>query len=221
MDMKEKWDFFICHASEDKEAVARPLASALIKIGFGVWFDEVSLTLGDSLSKSIDQGLSNSRYGIVILSPNFFSKQWPQRELNALATMEMVKNEKKILPIWHNVNSDYVSNFSPVLADKIGVPTSSGLDYIIKEVKRAFSVGAEESNDAVVINRFFKPIIDGLVIQLGDYSLKYIEGDKTTVIELQPRNNEALGRIIGKEGKTARALRTLLSATLALNYKKE
>lgn len=66
-----EWDLFISHASEDKEKIARPLAEALRKEGFKVWYDEFTLKIGDSLRRSIDYGLANSRYGLVILSPNF------------------------------------------------------------------------------------------------------------------------------------------------------
>jgi TIR domain len=82
---EHEWDVFISHASEDKEAIARPLAEALVNAGLKVWYEAFSLKLGDSLRQSIDRGLAQSRYGVVILSPNFFEKQWPQRELNGLS----------------------------------------------------------------------------------------------------------------------------------------
>lgn len=76
------WDVFISHASEDKEAVVRPMAAALVQAGLRVWYDEFTLTLGDGLRESIDRGLAQSRYGIVVLSPSFFGKRWPQQELS-------------------------------------------------------------------------------------------------------------------------------------------
>src|SRR5579864_5637094 len=72
-----QWDFFISHASEDKQAIARPLADALLAMGIRVWYDDFSLAVGDSLRESVDRGLSRSRFGIVILSHHFFSKHWP------------------------------------------------------------------------------------------------------------------------------------------------
>jgi hypothetical protein len=39
-----------------------------------------------------------------------------------------------------------------------------------------------------------------------------IEGEKTTVLELKVAK-EDLGKVIGKQGKTARAMRTILNAT--------
>ena len=46
-----------------------------------------------------------------------------------------------------------------------------------------------------------------------------IEGEKTTVIELTVGEGD-LGKVIGKEGRTARALRTLLAATSAKQNKR-
>lgn len=65
-------DVFICHASEDKDAVARPLAEALRERHIDVWYDEFSMKVGDSLREAIDRGLANCRYGIVVVSPAFF-----------------------------------------------------------------------------------------------------------------------------------------------------
>ena len=93
------WDVFVSHAFEDKE-FARALADALSKYGLRVWFDEFELHVGDSLRRSIDKGLSKSRFGVVVLSPKFFAKEWTQKELDALTARE-TKDKKIILPIWH------------------------------------------------------------------------------------------------------------------------
>lgn len=127
------WDVFICHASEDKDAIARPLADALTHAGLKVWYDGFTLTLGDSLRRAIDRGLVGSKYGTVILSPNFFAKEWPQRELDGLAACE-IDGEKVILPIWHKVTREDIVRFSPILADKLGASTDKGLDTVVREI---------------------------------------------------------------------------------------
>ena len=116
-------DFFICHASEDKDSIVRDLAVALKSRGKKVWYDEFSLRVGDSLRASVDNGLANSRFGVVILSKHFFEKDWPQMELNGLFGLETV-GEKRILPIWHEISKDEVARHSPILADKIALNTS-------------------------------------------------------------------------------------------------
>ncbi len=118
-----QYDAFISHASEDKDSIARPLAQGLREKRFEIWFDEFTLTIGDSLRRSIDHGLANSRYGIVILSPAFFAKDWPQYELDGLTTRQM-SGRKVILPVWHSVGHEAVAQYSPSLADKVAIPTA-------------------------------------------------------------------------------------------------
>jgi hypothetical protein len=136
------WDVFISHASEDKEEIARPLAEWLEHYyGLKVWFDEFELKAGDSLRRSIDYGLVNSKFGVVIISKSFMSKQWPQEELAALATKEIAGN-KVIIPIWHGVTSAEVRDWSPILADKIALNWTSRADTMrtIKALVRAMDL---------------------------------------------------------------------------------
>jgi hypothetical protein len=119
-----KYDAFISHASEDKENLVRPLAEKLIEMGFAIWYDEFQLKVGDSLRRSIDKGLANSKFGIVVLSPDFFAKNWPQYELDGLVAKETTGGNKVILPLWHKVSKDEVLSYSPTLADKVALNTA-------------------------------------------------------------------------------------------------
>lgn len=130
-------DVFISHASEDKDVVARPLAKALTDRGWSAWLDELELTVGDSLTRRIDQALLSSRFGVVILSPAFFSKEWPQRELAGLAAREINVGTKIILPVWHEVDHGFIVRHSPVLADRLGAPTNAGLDNVVEQISEA------------------------------------------------------------------------------------
>lgn len=118
-----EYDLFISHASEDKDDFVRPLAETLENLGVRVWYDEFTLKVGDSLRKSIDHGLAKSRFGTVILSSSFCSKNWTQYELDSMVAREM-DGHKMILPIWHKVTKTDVINFSPALADKVALNTS-------------------------------------------------------------------------------------------------
>ena len=119
-----QWDVFISHASEDKAALVEPLAKALRDLGAEVWYDEFTLTVGDSLARSIDRGLAQARFGVVVLSPAFFAKDWPEYELRGLLARELGR-DKVVLPIWHNVSREEVLQYSPPLADKLAL-TSAG-----------------------------------------------------------------------------------------------
>lgn len=111
-------DLFISHASEDKKDFVRPLVKALIKEGVSVWYDEHELTIGSDLAAEITKGLVHSRYGVVVMSPNFFKlkKTWPDREVGALTAQEDAGGGSRILPIWHDVDHAYVASKNPILA---------------------------------------------------------------------------------------------------------
>jgi len=131
-----KWDFFICHASEDKAAVVEPLAQELVQAGVEVWYDRWTLQIGDSLSGKIDEGLASSDYGIVVLSPSFFQMTWPQRELAGLVQKE-VEGRKVILPVWHKVDHAFVASQSPTLADRVAGSTNEGIPSLAARLMEA------------------------------------------------------------------------------------
>ena len=60
-----------------------------------------------------------------------------------------------------------------------------------------------------------KDLVEYIAKSLVDYpdavQVKEIEGEQTSVIELKVAK-EDLGKVIGKQGRTARAIRTILSA---------
>ena len=127
-------DFFICHASEDKESFVRQLATALQEAGASVWYDEFTLKVGDSLRREIDRGLANSRFGVVVISTSFFTKEWPQRELDGLFALDS-QGGNRILPIWHEITEDMVLDHSPMLADRVALNTSlKTVDEIASEL---------------------------------------------------------------------------------------
>jgi chromosomal replication initiator protein DnaA len=134
-------DLFISHAGEDKDAIARPLANRLRGMGFEVWYDEWALEVGDSLRRAIDVGLTFCRYGVVILSPAFFGKEWPQRELDALMARESFAGNKLILPIWHNMTAADVADSAPLIADRVALSTRAGLDVVATGLANALRRG--------------------------------------------------------------------------------
>jgi hypothetical protein len=121
--MERYWDAFISHASEDKDTIVRQLADNLGKLQVKIWYDEFSLKVGDSLSKSIDEGLLKSRFGIIVISKKFLEKRWPDYEYRSLLSKE--ENGKKIiLPIWHGITKEAVKEFSLYLSDKVALDSS-------------------------------------------------------------------------------------------------
>ncbi|SKA71223.1 TIR domain-containing protein [Paucidesulfovibrio gracilis DSM 16080] len=127
-------DIFISHASEDKDKYVRGLAEALEKENVAVWYDEFSLKPGDSLRRSIDLGLSKSRFGIVVLSPSFLAKKWPEWELDGLVQRQNSSNDPVIIPVWLDVSAKEIINYSPSLADKYALQASAGVQSNVQEI---------------------------------------------------------------------------------------
>ena len=134
---RKQYDVFIAHASEDKRFVT-PLAYSLKGKGLKVWYDDFILKIGDSLRREIDKGLAQSRYGVVVLSHNFFNKHYPQKELDGLAATEEM-GRKVILPIWHNITKKEIISYSPTLADIVAVKSDLGLKAVTDKIIESIS----------------------------------------------------------------------------------
>ena len=135
--MRKQYDIFIAHASEDKDFVT-PLARSLKGRGLEVWYDDFVLKVGDSLRREIDRGLAQSRYGVVVLSRNFFRKHYPQKELDGLAAREEI-GKKVILPIWHDIDKEEIISHSPTLADIVAVKSDLGVEAVTDKIIEAIS----------------------------------------------------------------------------------
>ena len=113
-------DVFICHAREDKDAIVRPLIEEFSRAGISVWYDEAEIRWGDSISGRINEGLRISSYVVVVFTPNFLTKAWPQRELSAALNLEIESNQTKVLPLVCGNEEEKRRVFSqfPLLMDK-------------------------------------------------------------------------------------------------------
>jgi len=131
---KKKWDVFISHASEDNDDITEKIVRLLEYFEIKVWYDKDILSVGDNLSKTIDIGLSNSRYGIIILSENFIKKGWTEYEFRTLLNREVGK-KKVILPIWHKIDKEMIEKYSPFLLEKYALDTTKQkLEHIVIEL---------------------------------------------------------------------------------------
>ncbi|MEI4902521.1 toll/interleukin-1 receptor domain-containing protein, partial [Klebsiella pneumoniae] len=59
-------DIFICHASEDRDDVVRPLVEAFTAAGISCWYDEAEIQWGDSITQKVNEGLGASKFVVVI-----------------------------------------------------------------------------------------------------------------------------------------------------------
>lgn len=121
-----EYDVFVSHAWEDKGSFVDEFVEALRDRGLQVWYDTTKMKWGDSMRAKIDEGLRHSRFGVAVLSPDYISegKYWTKAELDGLFQLESI-NGKMLLPIWHNLTKKQVMDFSPTIAGKLAMNTTS------------------------------------------------------------------------------------------------
>ncbi len=134
---------FISHDSRDKDVFVRDLAIEMTKLMCPVWYDEYSLKVGDSLRCSIEAGLKETKKCVLFLSPNFLTNGgWTKAEFDSVFTREILEQKNVILPVWHNVDVRSVYEYSPRLADKVGLSTSLGVKEVARKLVNAARVSA-------------------------------------------------------------------------------
>ena len=128
-----KHDAFICHAHDDKRRFVKKFADDLISKGCTVWYDEYALRGGESLREAIDRGLGASRFGLVVLSSNFFQRGWPKAELDGMFVEDARRLGNHIIPIWFDVTVEEVKSYSPILAGRHALITKHVTQEVVEK----------------------------------------------------------------------------------------
>lgn len=99
----KKYDVFISHASADKEDYVDPLAVAVKRLGINVFYDTDVLSWGDRWKEVILKGTADSEFAIIVISKNFFDREWTEKELNEFLTQQNESGQKIVLPLLHGI----------------------------------------------------------------------------------------------------------------------
>lgn len=114
-ELVREFDVFLSHASEDKEKIRR-LKDKLEHVGIKVFFDETSISWGESIVEKINHGLLKSRYFVPFLSQKFSEKGWTNKELNSAISMN-IDRKGRILPV---IDSNFsVDDNYPLLGETL------------------------------------------------------------------------------------------------------
>lgn len=140
----ETYHAFISYAVEDQNTFVDPLVRALSE-EIKVWYDKQSLPPGQSLRGEFDNALAKSKAGIVVASPRYFRKVWPQLELEAL-----LSTGKAIIPVLYDLSIDELKTLSPLLAGKHHVIASGSVSSTAEKVKAALLGFVKEQADTTV-----------------------------------------------------------------------
>jgi hypothetical protein len=93
----ESWDVFVAYAGSDR-AWVETLVEGLHGHGLRVFFDEWEIGPGDVIAQRLDQGLRDSRSGILVVSSDVASRPWLLAEYAALLTRAVV-HRLRLIPV--------------------------------------------------------------------------------------------------------------------------
>lgn len=122
--MLPEYDVFISHANADKEALIEELYKSLNKLGVNIFYDKETLEWGDKFKDKILEGTKKSEFAIIVISTNFFGREWTERELSQFLNRQNQNGQKLILPILHNISIEQLKEKYPSIADIQAIDSS-------------------------------------------------------------------------------------------------
>jgi hypothetical protein len=131
-----QYDVFISHANKDKEDFVEELYNSITKLGVSVFYDKTSLEWGDNWKNIILEGTRKAEFAIIVISENFFGKEWTEIELNEFLTRQNKVGQKTILPVVHNITIEDLRKKYPEVAD---IQAISSKEHTCDEVALLFA----------------------------------------------------------------------------------
>jgi TIR domain len=133
-------DAFLSYASEDTK-VAQRLFAELSARGFDIWYAPMDLKVGQKLLDSIEEGMAQSRAGILLISPSYLAKGWPNYEMDTLMRYH-IETKKLLYPVWLNVTKEQVAARHSGLAGIVAVRINEGFDRALTALVSRLAGGA-------------------------------------------------------------------------------
>ncbi len=117
IESRKKYDVFISHASKDKNDYVDLLVMAVKRLGIDVFYDTDAISWGDNWKQIILEGTSNSEFAVIVISENFFGREWTERELNEFLSRQDERNQKTVLPLLLNITREQLVENYPELTE--------------------------------------------------------------------------------------------------------
>lgn len=112
-----EYDVFISHANQDKEELVDELYDSLNKLGIKIFYDKNCLEWGDNWKSKILNGVNASEFAIIVISQNFFGREWTEKELYEFLNRQNENGQKVVLPVLKGITFDVLKNMYPAVAD--------------------------------------------------------------------------------------------------------
>lgn len=113
----KKYDVFISHANADKLLYVNELVETILKLGVSIFYDTNEISWGDNWKNVILNGTAQSEFAIIVISENFFGREWTERELDEFLKRQHASGQKIVLPLLHDVTIDELKEKYPALGD--------------------------------------------------------------------------------------------------------
>lgn len=130
------YDVFISHASSDKENYVVKLKQSLDKLKISIFYDTDTLEWGDYWKNKIWEGVSKAEFAIIVISENYFGREWTEKELYELLNRQNKNGQKTILPILHNITIEQLKEKYPAIAEIQSLDSSK---YTCDEIALKFA----------------------------------------------------------------------------------
>jgi len=117
MRMYAMYDVFISHANKDKIEYVNDLKVSLDKLGISIFYDKDTLEWGDNWKDKILEGVEKAEFAIIVISENFFDREWTEKELNEFLGRQNRNGQKIILPILHGITIAQLQDRYPAVAE--------------------------------------------------------------------------------------------------------
>ncbi|MCR5636146.1 MAG: toll/interleukin-1 receptor domain-containing protein [Clostridiales bacterium] len=124
MEKTNMYDVFISHASKDKLDYVDKLKESLDKLGVKVFYDKDTIEWGDNWKNNIMEGVQKAEFAIIVISENFFGREWTELELDEFLHRQNTTGQKIILPIFYNITDKQLKDKYPEVADIQGLKSS-------------------------------------------------------------------------------------------------
>lgn len=129
--LREKYDVFISHANKDKLSYVNDLNKVIKKLGINIFYDTDVLSWGDNFKQVILDGTAESEFAIIVISKNFFGREWTERELDEFLAQQNASGQKTVLPLLYGITFDELKEKYPTLGDIQAITTK---DYTKPEI---------------------------------------------------------------------------------------
>ena len=132
----KQYDVFISHANKDKLEYVEELYQTISKLGIKVFYDRETFEWGDNWKQKIYDGVATSEFAIIVISDNYFGREWTEKELQSFLNKQNASGEKTILPLLHGISISDLCSHYPELGE---IQAISDEKYDIKDVTILFA----------------------------------------------------------------------------------